>query len=1040
MKRLILKKSLVPLFCFLLSVPGFAQQGNNWYFGFKGGLTFNTTPPSPLTNGMLSTIEGCSSISDENGNLLFYTDGITVYSKNHQPMLNGTGLKGDFSATQAALIVQQPGSDNIYYVFTANSQGFNLSIGYRYSVVDISLNNGLGEVIQKNILLYAPCTERLAAVRHANGIDVWIITNEFESNRIKTYKLDCNGLDPNPVVSSAGIVLTRDETRAVGHFKVSPDGKILCQTILDQFTVPFNCFQLFQFNNSTGEVSSPIKIPTPGSNYGAEFSPNSKLLYVSSGEPPEPRQVFQYSVAVYDSALIHDSRYIITTPFFSSTALQIGPDKKIYHAKFDSSNLAVIENPDVQGAGCNYISIGPTIGGKSAGGLPTFMGNYLTNQNIAITYTANADCSSIGFRGTTTIPGNVNWFWDFGDGSTSSDQNPVHTFPATANEFIVNLTVTPLTGCGKASSFTTINLSRPLLKANFTSTQVCGNPTIQFLDQSNISQGNISSWHWDFGDGNFSSAKSPSHTYSGTGNYTIKLVVSYSSSCVVKDSLSSQISIEPKPVADFSAAAACAAKPIQFTDRSAISAGSVAHWYWNFGDGNISTQQHPVHRYNTPGTYPVKMVAVSATGCISDTLYSSVEVSHAPVADFIVGSSCVSSPVKFTDGSSAANATVNQWYWNFGDASNATANNPSHLFTAAGNYIIKLAVSSDKGCSSDTLTRAIAVDAKPTASFTIDNGCTERNITPANNSSTGFGDIDRYYWSWGIDLTSGQFQPAISFTEIGGHLVKLVAYSAHGCISDTASAVVNIEETPSANFNFGNTCAGKEIQFENLSTGPVTSWNWNFGDGNISDQEQPVYTFIQYGNYNVSLTASTQNGCFATATKTVMISKVVVSAGNDTIAASGQSLQLKASGALTYTWQPATYLSSATSATPVANLPSDMTYYLRGITAEGCIGYDTIHIRTFKKVDIYVPTAFTPNADGKNDVFKPVYAGIRELVQFTVYNRWGQTMFTTKDMTRGWDGTLSGKEQDTNIFVWIARVIGYDGRIIEKKGTVTLIR
>ncbi|MEI7736880.1 MAG: hypothetical protein WCI49_15535, partial [Ferruginibacter sp.] len=272
-----------------------AQQGNIWYFGINAGLDFNVTPPRTLTNGAMTTFEGCATICNKKGQLLFYTDGIKVYDRTHTVMPNGSGLLGNSSSTQSAIIVPNPGDSNIYYIFTADCAENSFVNGYNYSVVDMRLNNNLGNITtQKNISLYKPCTERLTAVKAANGIDYWVITKGLNNNSFLAYKIDCSGINVTPVISNTGRVHTYDPDKYVGtgQMKVSPDGRKLSLPIL----WPVTLVQLFDFDNNTGIVSNAIDLPdfNPGIGhiYGLEFSPNSKLLYVST--------VFDNSIHQYD--------------------------------------------------------------------------------------------------------------------------------------------------------------------------------------------------------------------------------------------------------------------------------------------------------------------------------------------------------------------------------------------------------------------------------------------------------------------------------------------------------------------------------------------------------------------------------------------------------------------------------------------------------------------------------------------------------------------------------------------------------------------
>ena len=178
-------------------------EASKWYFGINAGLDFSTGNPIALTNGELVTDEGCATISENNGDLLFYTDGITVWDKQHNIMPNGTGLTGDSSSTQSAIIVPKPGDVSIFYIFTVDDlAGPN---GLRYSEVNMTLNGGNGDITnQKNIELNAFTTEKISAVKHANGIDFWVVTHDWNNNNFLSYQVTTAGVNIVPVISSVG--------------------------------------------------------------------------------------------------------------------------------------------------------------------------------------------------------------------------------------------------------------------------------------------------------------------------------------------------------------------------------------------------------------------------------------------------------------------------------------------------------------------------------------------------------------------------------------------------------------------------------------------------------------------------------------------------------------------------------------------------------------------------------------------------------------------------------------------------------------------
>ena len=271
-------KKNITFILWLISLTVYSQgEANIWYFGDHAGLDFNSGVPVALTNSQMLTHEGCAVLSNGGGQLLFYTDGVTIWNKNHQIMLNGSGLMGDFSSTQSAIIVPKPGSSTLFYVFTTDYEAH--SNGLRYSIIDLSLDGGLGGITStKNILLYTPSCEKLTVVKHANTADFWIITHGWNNNNYYSYLLDTNGVNPIPIISSIGTLIPRpfvsSGADATGVIKISPDGNKLV-SILEGLDL----VELFDFNTATGVVSNQQQLTNnKGSLYGAEFSTDNAVL------------------------------------------------------------------------------------------------------------------------------------------------------------------------------------------------------------------------------------------------------------------------------------------------------------------------------------------------------------------------------------------------------------------------------------------------------------------------------------------------------------------------------------------------------------------------------------------------------------------------------------------------------------------------------------------------------------------------------------------------------------------------------------------
>ncbi|MFZ4414002.1 MAG: gliding motility-associated C-terminal domain-containing protein [Bacteroidales bacterium] len=334
-------------------------ESNIWYFGANAGITFSTNPPSALTNGALYTMEGSASICNSSGNLLFYTDGATVYNKAHLIMDNGTGLHGNISTTQSAIIVPKPGSNTIYYIFTADVQNLN-NYGLQYSTVDISMNLGLGKVISKNILLIQPTSEKITVVKHSNNSSYWLITHGALNNSFYSFLINSTGITITPVISVVGSY-QGPGLKLIGYLKASFNHQKLASAKNDGGEV-----EIFDFDNSSGIVSNPLLIGNNEEFYGLEFSADNSKLYVTVFSPPI---IYQFDLL---SANIAASKNIVSYGQIAAGALQIGLDQKIYFSDLTKDSLGVINNPNA--TNCNFVPNAIYLGGKSCkDGLPNFI-------------------------------------------------------------------------------------------------------------------------------------------------------------------------------------------------------------------------------------------------------------------------------------------------------------------------------------------------------------------------------------------------------------------------------------------------------------------------------------------------------------------------------------------------------------------------------------------------------------------------------------------------------------------------------------------
>ncbi len=442
-----MKRLFFILICFFLIHANAQKEANNWFFGENAGLSFDSGSPVAVSGGALFTEEGCTSISDSNGVLLFYTNGVYVYNKSHMQMPNGFGLHGDQSSTQSAIIVPKPGSSDIFYIFTVMHHN-GTGEGLQYSTVNMTLEGGLGDVVptEKNIQILLNTAEKVTAVKSESDNSVLVIT--FKANSFYVYKITASGVNLDAIKVSPGDVNVSD---ARGYLKAAPDAtKIAIAHQAD------GLFVLYDFDSTSGIVSNPLVLPLVGTEnkpYGVEFSANSQLLYVlasnDNGLNPDPNEhtasIYQFDLSLSTPAEIIASRTVIDERNQYRGALQLGPDFKIYRSQSatyysGSPYLGVIHNPEISGTGCNYEHDAIDLGGAlSRQGLPPFIQSFFSSQ---IVHEGNCSGTIISFSLSNT-DGILDVIWDFGDGTPTVQGNltPTHIY-TNSGDYIVSVEVT----------------------------------------------------------------------------------------------------------------------------------------------------------------------------------------------------------------------------------------------------------------------------------------------------------------------------------------------------------------------------------------------------------------------------------------------------------------------------------------------------------------------------------------------------------------------------------------------------------------------
>ena len=510
-------------FTLCLSYLGTSQnQTNNWYFGNGAGLSFSTNPPTPLTTSTMNTSYSSATMSDANGNLLFYANGLNIWDNTHAVMANGSGLLG-WNGPQNCIILKQPGNTNLYYVvYMQWNNCWNCTSTIYYSVVDMSLAAGQGSVTTKNAVLYSTLTtsagvgSKVTATRHCNGNDIWILTKESMWNNTSTtgtytpnfraYLLTSAGINTTAVISPASTytVWNNGNFDYWGNLKFSPNGKKLGVANYNNNNINNsninNCFEIYDFDNTTGAVSNSLSLPVSsvttnwnGGGMACEFSPDGTKFYGARYyyvAPSYTTELLQWNLCAGSPTAIAASIYTVSLASAHwATSLQLAKNGKIYFPVYNTTSLDVINNPNALGSACGYTALGQTTTPKTSWyGLPNFMCSYFVQHPTATPYTYTVSntygCQAAQFHSSynpsvTTVGCSSSGYsltglqWNFGDpasgsANTSTLVSPIHAFP-TLGTYSVNLVLYYSCGGGTDTIKQVVNINQPCISVSSTS-------------------------------------------------------------------------------------------------------------------------------------------------------------------------------------------------------------------------------------------------------------------------------------------------------------------------------------------------------------------------------------------------------------------------------------------------------------------------------------------------------------------------------------------------------------------------------------------
>lgn len=660
------------------------------------------------------------------------------------------------------------------------------------------------------------------------------------------------------------------------------------------------------------------------------------------------------------------------------------------------------------------------------------------------------------------------WHWDFGVTSLTNDtsnlQNPTFTYPSPGT-YTVTLTA-QTTPC--PSYITQVITVNPMPTASFSSNANCSNTTVTFSDLSTVTNPNtIASWSWNFGDppsggNNTSTVQSPTHVFSASGTYTVTLTVTSSSGCV--STINLPVSVGAPPVAAFTSTPVCTNTPMQFTNQS-VSANS---YFWDFGTvltTDTSSQASPSYIYTQAGTYTVTLISSAGSGC-SDTATMQVTVNPGPAPSYTASQVCLGSATNFNNLSTVTVGSITNVHWDFGvtsmtnDTSNINA--PIFAFPSAGTYNVTLTVTSNNGCQS-VLTQAVTVNPLPTAAFTNGPACVNAQMAFTDLSTVVSGNVTSWSWDFGDGSPLGNSQnPSHGYGNSSStYTVTLIVGTGFGCL-DTVQQVVNISPTPVPLFvgDTLNGCAPLCVNFTDqstVSTGTLTGWTWDFGDGSpFGYTQNPQHCYATAGTYSVTLTVTSNNGCAATLTIpnyiTVYPQPVaaftatppVTSVLNTTIQFTDNSTGQPNN----WVWDFGDFIGTSTIQHPTYTYDNEIsfTYTVSLIVTNqyGCTDTARMPVEIQPEFTFYIPNAFTPNGDGKNDLFFGTGIGI-DKYDIWIFDRWGNMIFHGQSLNDFWDGRVhkAGSSLDIcqeDVYVWKVALTDVFGKNHKYIGHVTLIK
>lgn len=628
-----------------------------------------------------------------------------------------------------------------------------------------------------------------------------------------------------------------------------------------------------------------------------------------------------------------------------------------------------------------------------------------------------------------------------------------------AGIYVYKLIVTSDKNCSDTTTKSLRVASHPAAKFTINTKVQClrGNSYV-YTNTSNYGADNIASQKWSFGDASYDTAKNPmAKSYGSASTFNVYLAVKNKDGC--PDTAFNSVDLKPMPKALIGVVdtALCVKyNNFKFSDRSTISSGSLT-WNWDFGDGNTSAQQNPNNSYATYGYYPVRLIVNSAFNC-ADTADSTMHVKPSPIADFALDkANACQGQATFTviNSSSFPGGSLFTYNYDFGDGTTATTNNPVKTYAGNlyGSYNVRLINIGNNNCK-DTTFEPLTIHPKPIAKYTVDDSiqCFDNHsFVITSTSSVPTGTIAVYNWNLGPGKVFSTMAIAPqTYSTVGDYNLWLDIVSDKGC-KDTITGGLHTIDNPVVDFTGDAVCLGEDITFTgiaNITTGTITSTQWKFGDGNTSIINPETHLYGSAGNYDVTFTATSDQGCVGSKTITgAAVIHPVPDAKFDYQKVANRGIENDvqftdlSSGATNWHYEFGNGDESFLQNPFYTYL--DTGHFKVILTVgnnEGCFDSTLLVLYMYPELNVFIPNSFSPNRDGLNDVFKIAGVTVAKKYKVEIINRWGEIVFKSTKPGEGWDGTFNGEKCMEGYYAYYVYVIGIDGKHATGRGSVHLLR